>query len=81
MIETVQTSTHGQYFEQNKYMKNISIFHLKKFHFKDIKIAVYYIVPALANVYGFLYSMHVHLYEYIHANNVLMFKKQQSLCD
>ena len=43
-------------------MENISIFHLKKFPFKDIKIAVYYIVPTLANVYGFLYSMHVHVY-------------------
>ena len=62
-------------------MKNISIFHLKKFHFTDIKIAVYCIVPTLAYVYGFLYSMHVHVYEYIHANNVLMFKKQQPLCD
>ena len=56
-------------------MKSISIFHLKKFHFTDIKIAVYYIVPTLANVYGFLYSIHVRVYEHIHAYNILMFKK------
>ena len=56
-------------------MKNISIFHLKKFHFTEIKIAVYYIVPTLANVYSFLYSMHVRVYEYIYAYNILMFKK------